>query len=161
MRHGLIVKGRKYWDMAGHRYVTALNPVKKRDGTVDREQWIVHWAGVVYSVKPRYLTYLAPEDQTLCQDLADAAKMDWFNSEFDKKWNEERNREYDDHGHLRHTSYRNAVKVLSEGLTEQNFLDIEYVGGRRRHSPPRAEYFFRKIVEGMGFDDPGPYFKED
>lgn len=159
MRPGLIIKGRKYWDGHGSRYVMALGPMKKRDWTIDKKEWLVVWAGVVYTVKAQQLAYLSPEDSTLCQDLADAAHMDWF--QYENLCNDEWNREYDDHGHLRRTSLRNAIKVLSEGLIDQNFLDIEYVGGRRCHSPRTAERDFRCILERLGFDDPGPYLKED
>lgn len=164
MRPGLIVKGRRYWCTGLRRHGMLPDYVISATGVYGGTLYeppdpIVLVSPVTSSgklkctVRSSSLTYLSPDDAEMCQRLAEKAKMDWFNYELDTTWNMEVNREYDDRGHLRRTSFRNVIKQLSEGLIDEDF--------KRMPDPVATELRFRDIVIGMGFKYPGTYFKED
>jgi len=98
----------------------------------------------------KLLSYLSKDDYHLCYDLADAARMTWFSPWIDVSSATEIIREQDK-GRFYSRSYRNAVRDLSEGLIDVNFLVME--------RPMESNQRFRSILRGMGLYDPGDYLE--
>ena len=68
---------------------------------------------------PMNVSYLSVDDYNMCDELAMEAKMTWFFPGVDDSTNTEINFEEADETNI--SSYRNAVRDLSEGLIGENF----------------------------------------
>ena len=149
MKRSLLVKGRTYWDNLHGRYVSVMS-IQGGEVVVALPPFDCD-DGSTYAVNAADLRYVSPQDYDLCADLAHAARMGWFNPDVDEDtgtefiWDTESGHDF----RTRKASFRNAVKVLSEGLTTDNFEDMR--------CPADADRRFRGIVMNMGFEDPGPY----
>ena len=136
MRLGLIVKGRRYYSPKFDEYLTAVK--RGRRTCVFRRG-----NGMKIRVAPKSVFYLSIDDYNLCDDLALAAKMTWFCPWFDDATGTEVNWEEANKHVVR--SYRTAVKDLSEGLIDQDFLEMP--------NPKESFTRFLAIIRGMGLDD--------
>ena len=140
MRRGLIVKGRRYYSPKFKEYVIA----EKRGikfATVRRMN------GDIVRLNPANLFYVSADDYNLCDELATAAKMTWFYPGLDDSTNTEVNFEDADEHEV--SSYRHAIRDLSEGLVNEDFKMIpDPLGYNNR---------FRQVLRGMGLSDPGDY----
>lgn len=140
MKRGLIVKGRRYYSPKFDEYLTAVKrgnrmSVFRRDN------------GMEVRLAPKNVFYLSVDDYNLCDGLATVAKMTWFSPWFDNATGTEVDWEEAD----KHTvsSYRTAIKDLSEGLIDLDFFDMP--------DSMEACSRFRSVVYGMGLRDPGDY----
>ncbi len=141
MKPGLIVKGRRYYSPKFDEYVVAVK--RHREYITFRRA-----SGETVLLKASSVFYLSVEDWNLCDTLATEAKMTWFWPGFDDETQTEYNIEWIN-GRERRKSFRAAVRDLSEGLIDQNFLMMP--------NPQESNARFRKIVRGLGICDPGDY----
>lgn len=155
MKKSLVVRWRTYWDNKHGQYV-GVKSVTGESAVVFDSPFYTSGTSYVfdYAVDVKHLRYASPQDFDLCYELACAARMNWFNPGIDDKtgtefnWDTESGKDF----RKRKSSFRKAVKVMSEGLIDQDFL--------KQRCPADAEFRFRGLVKNMGFEDPGPYLKE-
>ena len=136
MKPGLIVKGHRYYSPKFDEYLTAVKR-GRRTSVFRRDN------GMEIRLAPKSVFYLSADDYNLCDDLAMAAKMTWFFPWFDDASGTEVNWEEANEHVVR--SFRTAIKDLSEGLIDQNFLDMP--------NPQESFTRFWEIIRGMGLDD--------
>ncbi len=140
MRHGLIVKGRRYYSPKFDEYVTAVRR-GRRFATFRRP------CGDAVRLAPKSVCYLSVDDYNLCDTLATKAKMTWFYPGFDDATGTEINFEEGDESDI--SSFRTALRDLSEGLIDEDF--------RLMPNPADANLRFRAILRGLSLPDFGDY----
>ena len=95
-------------------------------------------------IVPKNVFYVSLNDYNMCDELATGAKMTWFYSGVDNSTNTEVNFEEGNEHNV--SSYRNAVRDLSEGLIDEDF--------QRTPAPLAYNKRFRQVLRGMGLHDP-------
>ena len=140
MRRGLIVRGRRYYSPKFNEYVVAEKRGEKV-ATFRRAN------GDIVRIHPVNVFYVSVDDYNMCDELAMGAKMTWFYPSVDDSTNTEINFEEADAHDV--SSYRNAIRDLSEGLIDEDF--------KRMSDPLGCNNRFRQVLRGMGLNDPGDY----
>ena len=134
MRRGLIVKGRRYYSPKFNEYVVAIKR-NRHFATYRRTN------DEIVRLKHKSVCYLSVDDFNMCDHIGMAAKMSWFDSRFDEVTGTEFIAASGmDYG----TSYRNAIRSLSEGTVDHSF---EWVSNCDPKDYCRR---FKAVLLGMG-----------